>query len=379
MDTKGKCATCGGETSKATAVKCQSCYSDRRRKIMAGNVRKCADCPKPLSKGNTGTHCYECRVKRGWRNPTAAEKVERVAKVKRVLTATQAMAPDRIELSTYDGDAAIISCLHIPFYSVSWVVRICESAQRLGVKTLIVAGDFLMADRLSKYDKVGQTVPIGQELLALHEVTAVLLEVFDRIILMYGNHDQRIERTIAKAAETKEGRTMLEMLAARMDTRFDPEGLDALAESYLQHFTSNPAVKVVSLPELVVNGRWLVMHAGASRVPPQHERAMAEKHRMSVIGGNSHLFGMGFDRSATDLAVTLGHACESERFRYIHEKPSAFPQQVRGCVFVLRGKGETSGPGRILPLVEHELWFSLDDVAWRLAREEEREDRRAGD
>lgn len=379
MDRKGKCATCGKPTSKLSSTECKPCELKGRRVKAEARRNRCLDCDKPLSPGNTGSYCYDHRIAHGWKHQRTPDQVERVSKVERVLTETQLMAPERIELSTYDGDAVILSCLHIPFYSVPWVVKVCEASQRLGVRTLIVAGDFLMADRLSKYDKVGQTVPIGQELLALHQVTSVLLEVFDRIILMYGNHDQRVERAIAHAAETKEGRTMLEMLAARMDTKFDPEGLDALAESFLQHFTSNPAVQVVSLPELVVNGRWLVMHAGASRVPPQHERAMAEKHRKSVIGGNSHLWGVGFDRSATDLAVTLGHACESERFRYIHEKPSTFPQQVRGAVFILRGKGETSGPGRMLPLVEHPLWFGLDDLELRFAREQEREDVRGGD
>jgi hypothetical protein len=324
-------------------------------------------CGNPQCGNKTqGVLCRACDT--GERKKRALKRWESRGRdrTRKVLEEGQLVAPPRINIDEYDGEAVVVACFHNPFYSVDWVLEVCETANRLNIPTLIVAGDFLQADRLSKYDQVGATTSISDELLTLKGVLDVLLETFDRIILMYGNHDQRIERQFAKASETKGGRNMLDLLAARMGQRFDPEDMAALAESYIQHFVQSDKVQVVRLPELIVNGRWRIMHAGASRTPPAHERAMIHKHRQSVIGANSHLFAVGFDNSAEDVAFTVGHACDKDRYRYIHEKPSSFPEQVRGMGLILRRPSDPTGPGFLVPIAQHSLWFTIRDLADRL-------------
>jgi predicted phosphodiesterase len=280
----------------------------------------------------------------------------------RALEHEQRIATPPIIDTNYNGQAIVISCLHIPFYSISWVRTVCETAQALHIDTLVLAGDVLMADRISRYDRVGAAPTIGEELLALSAVMKELSKVFNRIVFVAGNHDQRIERQIAMAAETKLGRNMLDMVAATLGMKFDPDDMERMSKSFIESFLPPSTVVFEPLPQIMWNNTYLIMHAGCSRTPPAHERAMAAKHRKSVIAGNSHLWGAGFDVSGEDVCVTIGHSAEPERWRYIKEVPSTFPQQVRGmCVILVN---ERTGPaGAVLPLADHARYASVSDIA----------------
>lgn len=355
---KGTCCVCGGVTSKASSAMCRGCEIKSRQAKAEAKRPRCEDCSKPLSVGNTGVHCYDCRVRRGWRHPVPSPRVE---SVREVLEEQQRGAPPRIALNNYNGSAIVIACLHIPFYSISWVQEVCETAELLHIDTLVLAGDVLMADRISKYDRVGKSPTIAEELIALRKVMEAFGLVFKRIIFVVGNHDQRIEKQIAAAAETKTGRNTLDMVAATLGTKFDPEDMEALSVTFIQSFLPPEKVYFEPLPSIIWNNTYMVQHAGCSRVPPAHERAMAAKHRTSQLNGNSHLWGVGFDTSGTDIAMTIGHSCEPERFRYIREKPSTFPQQVRGAAVIL--VSERTGPkGVVVPLADHPRYFKVRDI-----------------
>lgn len=342
------CKDCGAATN---GNRCKACLQKFRRKTADANAARCSRCKTTLAKGTKGTLCIACLTTR---------------EVATVLTREQGIAPPPLPLTDYSGNAIIISCLHIPFYSVPWVMEICETAQLLHIDTLVLAGDVLMADRPSKYDRVGKTPTIAEELLAMRKVMDALLLVFKRIIFVVGNHDQRIEKQVAAAAETKMGRNTLDMVAAALGTTFDPDDMEALSTTFIESFLNRDRVHFEPLPEITWNNTYRIMHAGSSRTPPSHERAMAAKHRQSIIGGNSHLFGAGFDASGQDLCMTLGHACEPERFRYIREKPTSFPAQVRGMAVIL--VNERTGPaGTVIPLADHPRWFKIRDIKEALA------------
>jgi hypothetical protein len=225
-----------------------------------------------------------------------------------------------------------------------------------------VAGDLIHADTISRYLGVGKTVKVTDELTSCGRVLQALLEVFTRIVILPGNHDQRVEKLIASLKETKQGRQALDLVAGMLGVG-DVDDSEAIAHRYLSHFFGSDRVVYLDLPDATINGTWLVQHPGSvSRIAPQTERRMIEKHRMSVIQGHSHLWGLGFDPSGQDVAFNCGHLSMPEKWRYIRERPTSFPQAVQGFAAI--------SANRLIPFVVHPKMIDpVDLVELGAARE----------
>ena len=357
---KHTCRDCGGPTSARTIKgRCKKCDLAMMSAKAEEHARHCGRCGDKISHSSKNDLCRACRV---WGDKGKLKLEPVLAK----LTEAQLVAPPVIKDAIFEGEAIIISDLHVPYHHIPTVQRALEAAVLLNVRTLIIAGDFIQGDTVSKYLGVGSAPTLAEEMVALKRVVEALLEVFDRIVIIPGNHDQRIEKTIAEASETKVGRRSLDKIASLLGT--DPADHETTAGEYIRHFLASPKVTYYPLPQLIVNGAWLVQHPGTvSRVAPQNERKMAEKHRLSVIQGHSHLTGFGFDASGRDVAANIGYTADQERYRYIREKPTTFPQAVHGFCAIL--KSEQQPHGYLVPLVVHERWFDLKELARRMGGE----------
>jgi predicted phosphodiesterase len=277
--------------------------------------------------------------------------------------ATEATAAPVISSTpNINGSVVVISDPHIPFHDPHALQYVCEIADMLRVKRLVVAGDLLHFDEISRYDRAGKTVNFIQELVSGGRVLEALAEVFrDGIDIIPGNHDQRLEKLLAKMNESKEGRKGIEVIAALMG-RPDPDHAEDITYSLMAHFLGKAGVTIHTLPDLTVNETWLIQHPGSvSRIAPQNERAMAIKHRKCVIQGHSHLWGLGFDPSGTDIAFNCGHLASEEKWRYMRERPTTFPRAIKGFGVILRTAAAPEG--RLLPIALHERMFDLREVA----------------
>jgi hypothetical protein len=255
----------------------------------------------------------------------------------------------------------LCSDIHAPWHDPAAVLDMCDVAVMIGARRLVVGGDIIHADTISKYLGVAPTIPVTKELESLGRLLSALEEVFDEIILIPGNHDQRVEKMIASMRDTKDGRRGLEMVASLLGAA-DPDDAEDMAMRYMSHFFKSPKVKWHPLPDLIINDSWLIQHPGtASRIAPQGERAMVRKHRKSVVQGHTHLFGIGFDESGEDVAFNIGHLALDSKWRYMRERPTSYPKSVQG--FAALYTTEDSPGGRIIPFARHKRWFRLRDIA----------------
>lgn len=322
-----------------------------------GEKRVCVECAGHLNRRNKTGLCQTCHYK---------DRSKRVQFVGRVMEEEAKVAPAIPTIPKETGSAIVWFDPHVPWHDPAVIKHACEAALLLDIRKLIVPGDLIHADTISKYIGVGKTVPVTHELQSCGRVLRALEEVFDRIVIIPGNHDQRIERMIASLRETKDGRRGLEMVAALLEAG-DMDDAEDLSLRYLRHFLGSPKVTWHELPQLILNDTWLLQHPGTvSRIAPQTERAMARKHRKSVVQGHSHIWGVGFDESATDVCFNGGHGASDEKWRYIREKPTTFPKSVKGYGVIYQTEGDPGG--KLIPIALHDRMFSIQDIAAMLGR-----------
>ena len=336
------CSRCGEPTQ---GLVCRPCIKERAEAA----AKHCSDCGACLHHSAKGQRCASCR--------------NEMPQLRAVIDETASVAPALESVPQGSGDWMVLPDPHVPFHNPATVLRCCRDAVTLGIRQLVVPGDLIHADTISKYVGAGKQVALSDELIACGKVLNALSSVFDRIVVTMGNHDQRVERMVAGWANTKDGRAALDIVAAALGaTSTDAQDV---ASSIFGRFFGSPFVEVYPLPDIEINGRWLLLHPGsARRISPQNERSLAHKHRKSIICGHSHLFAVGFDDSGQDVAANIGHAADETKWRYIREKPTNFPAMVRGYAAIICD--EDAPHGRLLPLADHPLWFDLGRLKQRM-------------
>lgn len=331
---------------------------DDRRAAKRSKERSCDRCPRKLHYQSKGRRCAACVRVHGKGSAIPAE-------VAAVFEEEARIAPAIPPLPRVTDSCIVVTDLHIPWHDPAVVLDLCEVAALLKIKTLIVGGDLIHADTISKYLGVGKSVPVTKELEACGRVLAALETIFERIVIIPGNHDQRVERTLSALRETKQGRQAFEMVASLLGAQ-DMDDAEDVSLRYLRHFLGSAKVTWHPLPDLLLNDTWLIQHPGTvSRIAPQTERAMVRKFRKSIIQGHSHLWGVGFDESATDVAFNCGHAADDKKWRYQREKITTFPASVKGYAVIYRTPRDPGG--RLIPVALHDRMFRIQDLVEMIA------------
>ena len=351
MGTRQSCAKCGKSCYGRT---CQVCSRKTRAESKRRHMRHCAECGAELSRNTRGDLCA-LHISRG--------SIQRLSSV---LDEEAKVAPSLPRIPKVSGSCCIISDIHIPFHDPQTVARACKYSVLLGVRKLIIAGDLIHADIVSKYVGAGKLVELSSEMVSCGRVLRALEEVYDEIHIIPGNHDQRVEKRVARGMKT-EG-DLLKTVAAMLDVPEDPE---SVTMGVFEHFYSSPKVHLYPLTDLILNERWMVLHPGScSRVSPQTERKMAGKFLMHAMGGHNHLWGIGFHESGKFFAVNLGHASDNSKFRYVRERISTFPETTgqKGFSFILCD--DEVPTGRLLPVSMSEEYFDLERLYERFRKRE---------
>ena len=279
-------------------------------------------------------------------------------RTKDVLEEQAAVAPELLPVPTERGEFIILTDTHIPYHDPEVILKAIKAARVLNIRNLVVAGDLLHCDTISRYENAGKMPAITAEMVSAAAVLTELRKYFDQITIIVGNHDQRIEKLFAKAKNTESN--AMRLMAAVMGKEFEAEDI---AYGVIDHFLSSDKVTIHRLPDLILNDEWLVLHPGScSRAASTTERKLADKHLKHVIGGHNHLVGYSTSSSGKHIAANIGHACLNEKFRYQREKPSTFPKTVPGFCAIITD--EEAPNGRIIPLMVHPAWMDLEHL-WR--------------
>ena len=233
------------------------------------------------------------------------------------------------------GAGAVTADWHIPLTDYTLVNTFLSHAVDIGATNWLgIAGDFWNQDFFSQFDFKQQHADFPTELYAGSEVIRRVLEVFDVVVLTYGNHDARLLKTIKYATD----------FVGTMKWLFsdlEPELLQRIVFSNLDYF-------LVDTP----NGRYRVCHPKQySSVPLTNARRLASKYLSHVITGHSHHTALGHDVSGAFTAAEIGGFFDASKTMYL-QRSTPFPNWQNGYGFIdgdgyliIEGQGWSSRVG----------------------------------
>lgn len=243
--------------------------------------------------------------------------------------------PLRIDVAA-QGPGAVTADWHIPLTDFGLVNTFLEHAVDIGATNWLgIAGDFWNQDFFSSFDFKQESANFARELFAGSEVIRRVLEVFDQVVLTYGNHDGRMVKTLKYAVDFS---TTMEWLFSDLE----PELQSRLHFSNLDHFE-------VATPR----GIYRVAHPRAYNATPlTTARKMASKHLQHIITGHSHHTAIGHDVSGKFTVAEIGGFYDASKTQYL-QRSTAFPNWQNGYGFIdgdgyliLEGQGWSTRVGR---------------------------------
>jgi hypothetical protein len=220
-----------------------------------------------------------------------------------------------------DDKVAISADWHIPLYDPAYVNSFIEAARERECRTLIAAGDFFNFDALSSYDPKQAEAGLEGELGEGAAVMRVLLESFDRIVYLWGNHDARLHRALGFAIQFKEA---MKLVFGNLGS----EALDRIEFSNLDHCWVKQN-----------DGRdWYICHpANYTRIPLSTARVLAAKLNANVITAHSHHCAVGYATDGEKVVAEIGGLFDRTKTAYL-QRTTTFPTWAQGFAILENGQ-----------------------------------------
>lgn len=237
-----------------------------------------------------------------------------------------------------DVDAMVTADWHIPLYDPGYVNEMIETAREKGIKTLIIAGDFWNYDALSAYFPKQRDAGLDREYKEGIAVMRALVETFDRIIYVWGNHDDRMAKALGHAMQFRDAMKMVfgalgsEILDKIEFTNLDHvwlvygEPTRELRDGELEYEAHDP------------KQRWYICHPQSySRNPLTAGRQLASKMGGNVVTMHSHHCAIGHAPDG-DLVVAEGGGLFDPRKTAYLQRSTTFPRWQQGYAWLQGGR-----------------------------------------
>lgn len=233
------------------------------------------------------------------------------------------------------GPGAVTADWHHPLTDYHLVNRFIDHATEVGATNwLLVAGDWFNMDALSAFDYKQSSAGLPKELEGSSQTMARLLEVFDRIILTWGNHDARLHKALGYKVRFNQAMRML----------FADLGIEAYEK-----------IEISDLDHAWIDtprGPYYVAHPKAYNSNPlTSARKIAGIKHAHVLLGHSHHTAIGHDPSGKFVVGELGGFFDIGKTEYL-QRTTTYPQWQQGYAFIdgqgflaIEGEGWSSRVG----------------------------------
>lgn len=228
-------------------------------------------------------------------------------------------------------DVLVMGDIEAPFHDAAWCSEVVALAARWGIKDVILAGDFVHFDSISTFAKKmaagdeGPEPEITDEIVATAKVIDTLLDTFDNVLAILGNHEERLTRRLAVRTRT----TLLRhLLGYRFEERLE------IVPYYHAIIHSSDGQK------------WRVTHPrNTSVIPTRVAARMADIKRMNLIAAHGHDWGHTTSASGYYVAA-CGCCVDPERLSYVALRDNLRPRMQRGAWILRDGR----------PILLHPQW-----------------------
>lgn len=213
----------------------------------------------------------------------------------------------------HTGAIAISADWHIPLVDWSFANRFLEHCAKEDIRTLAIAGDFFNHDALSAYDYKQASADLKTELREAAHIMSALVEQFDKILFIWGNHDARFHKALQYQLS----------FSAAMRMCFGELGEEALEK-----------IEFSNLDHFWVNDSWYIAHPkNYTSTPLTTARKLAAKTHSNVITAHSHHAALGYDVSGQYVCAEAGGLFDAKRTAYL-QRTTTFPCWQQGFALI---------------------------------------------
>jgi hypothetical protein len=220
--------------------------------------------------------------------------------------------PPEIEL---EGDVVIIGDVHAHFTFWPVVDKAIELGKRFNIRRLILGGDVLNIDALSRYPAIYKVDKFQREKLNAQELYRRLRTQFRKIDWILGNHDER-------ASKATSGNIDLDELA---DMIAGPKRGGALRVTPYDRCTLQTK-----------NGKWLIVHQDVySQRKLNVAQDLSAKYECHVVTHHQHHIGVGISANGRYIIADNGCACTPAYYKTM--RTNKMPEWNPGCAVIKDG------------------------------------------
>ena len=218
-----------------------------------------------------------------------------------------------------DEVVTITADWHVPVTDIPYVNRVIEVSRERESKTLLIAGDFFNFDAISRFDEHQEDAGLEKELAAGEYLMRTLLETFENIYYIWGNHDARLHKALGFAIQFKNA---MRLVFGSLGT----EALERITFSNLDHAWVRQG-----------DGReWYVCHPQSyNRNPLTTARALAAKMNANVITAHSHHCAIGYATDGERIVAEAGGLFDRHQTSYL-QRTTTHPNWVQGFCILKR-------------------------------------------
>ena len=220
------------------------------------------------------------------------------------------------------GDLIAMPDWHIPLHDPHIINAMIKVAIEHNIKRLVIYGDYFNLDSFSHFLPHQAEAELQIERKMGVAIMEKLLDVFDEVIMSWGNHEHRMARSL----DFKMSFVDCMLFLFR---ELDPEKLKRIKISELDYVMYETELRDVRFCH----------QTNFSKIPLTVPRQLAMKHHCTVVCGHSHHFAMGVALDGVNLIMEGGGAFDKAKIEYIkktnthHEWAQGFYMFKEGVPF----------------------------------------------
>lgn len=202
----------------------------------------------------------------------------------------------------------VLADLHCPYHDESFITE----ALRQKPEQIIIAGDLLDLDSLSRYSKAHNIARLETELEITGQMVLFLAQ-YAPVYITKGNHDARF--------------------FDKLDT---PLSFARLINAALNGRTPKNPIKTTERDYVLVGDTFIVGHLDKfSTVAGKLAHGIAQKYNRHALVGHDHLSGVFTgDPNARYIGASIGCCADSSKFWYSERRMNSTPFMTKGYAYI---------------------------------------------
>lgn len=251
------------------------------------------------------------------------------------------------------GPTLILSDVHFPttrYDLLNLALLFGEKHMAAGQRQVLLLGDLVNFDAVSAHPAIAPAMTLTQELSIAQRFLERLLQTFDRVLYVQGNHEDRLHRVLAGALY---GHPFMALLTGGMNDK-------------------RLTVSLATRARVYAGGQvWHCTHQRSySKLAGRVARELALKEQANVVSAHQHHVSISRDPFNRYVAIDSGGLFDQRRMLYASRTDSTAPVMANGFVFI-----DDAGCGHLLtPYPSMTNWglWGLRDEAQRFIEQPKR-------